>query len=140
MKDISESVYSNPIPQLGNLRRVPVRYRRILPLSLMKQYQCIVVGAERGILTVAITNRQNMAVIELLSKYTGQAIFPVLIEPNRMSLLIRRIERREQYKRILYAKRNQAKGIEIECYQYTLQRLQISSILMLVTAQKTRDS
>jgi hypothetical protein len=138
MKDISESVYSNPIPQLGTLRRVPIRYRRILPLTFMKQYQCIVVGAERGILTVAIADRQNMAVIELLSKYTGQAIFPVLIEPDRMSLLIRRIERREQYRRNIYSKRNQAKGIE--CYQYILQRLQISSILMLVTSQKTRSS
>jgi hypothetical protein len=140
MKDISESVYSNLIPQLGTLRRVPIRYRRILPLTIMKQYQCIVVGAERGILTVAIADRQNMAVLELLSKYTGQAIFPVLIEPNRMRLLIQRIERREQYRRILYSKRNQAKEIEIECYQYTLQRLQISSILMLVTSQKTRGS
>jgi hypothetical protein len=138
MKGISESVYGNPIPQLGTLRRVPIRYRRILPLTFMKQHQCIVVGAERGILTVAIADRQNMAVIELLSKYTGQAIFPVLIEPDRMRLLIRRIERREQYGRNIYSKRNQPKGIE--CYQYTLQRLQISSILMLVTSQKTRGS
>jgi hypothetical protein len=138
MKDISESVYSNPIPQLGTLRRVPIHYRRILSLTIMKQYQCIVVGAERGILTVAIADRQNLAVIELLSKYTGQAIFPVLIEPDRMRLLIQRIERREQYRRNIYSKRNQDKGIE--CYQYILQRLQISSILMLVTSQKTRGS
>src|SRR5690242_17868462 len=103
MKDISESVYSNPIPQLGTLRRVPIRYRRILPLTIMKQYQCIIVGAERGILTVAIADRQNKSVIELLSKYTGQAIFPVLIESDRMRLLIRRIERREQYRRNIYS-------------------------------------
>ena len=138
MKDISESVHSNPIPQLDTLRRVPIRYRRILPFTIMKQYQCIVVGAERGILTVAIADRQNMAVIELLTKYTGQAIFPVLIEPDRMRLLIRRIERREQYGRNIYSKRKQDKGIE--SYQYILQRLQISSILMLVTSQKKRGS
>jgi len=137
MKDISESEYGNPIPQLSVLRRVPMGYRQILPLTIMKRYQCIVVGAAHGVLTVAITDRQNMAVIESLSRYTGRAIFPVLIDPKRMSLLIQRIERCEQCRRIFYSKGKQAK--EIECYLYAQRRLQVGSILMFVTSQKTRD-
>ena len=76
MKDISESINRNPIPQLSVIRRVPMRYRQILPLTIMKRYQCIVVGAAQGVLTVAIADRQNMAVIASLSRYTGKAIFP----------------------------------------------------------------
>ncbi len=116
-----------------------MRYRQILPLTIMKQYQCIVVGAAQGVLTVAIADRQNMAVIESLSRYTRQAIFPVLIDPIRMRLLIRRIERGEQCRRrIFYSKGVQLK--DFECYQYTLRRLEASSILMLLTSQKARDS
>jgi hypothetical protein len=138
MKDISESINRNPIPQLSVIRRVPMRYRQILPLTIMKQYQCIVVGAAQGVLTVAITDRQNMAVIESVSRYTGKAIFPVLIDPNRMRILIQRIERSEQCRRrFFYSKRIQLK--EFECYLYTLRRLEASAILMLLTSQKARD-
>jgi hypothetical protein len=138
MNDFSESLDGNPIPQLSELRRAPLRYRHILPLTIMKRYQCIVVGAAKGKLTIAITDTQNMEVIESLSRYTGKAIFPVLIDPQRMHLLIQRIERGEQCSRNLYSKWKQAKGNA--CYLYTLQRLQISSILMLITSQKTRGS
>ena len=138
MKDISESVYCNPIPQLNIVRRVPMRYRRILPLTIVKQYQCIVVGAAPGVLTVALADRQNITVIKSLSRYTGQTIFPVLIDPQRMRLLIHRIERCEQYRQALCLKGKQAK--EIECYRYFLRRLQVGSILMLVTSHKPRAS
>ena len=136
MKDISESMYSNPIPQLSALRRIPMCYRRILPLRIMKQYQCIVVGAERGRLTVAIADERNMAVLELLSKYTGQAIFPVLIEPNRMRLLIRRIERGEQCNRYFYTMSTRLE--EGDCYRYTLRRYHISPIVMLLSSHIQR--
>ena len=96
MTDSSESLDANPIPQLSELRRAPLRYRHILPLTIMKRYQCIVVGAAKGKLTIAITDSQNMEVIESLSRYTGKTIFPVLIHPKRMQLLLQRIERREQ--------------------------------------------
>src|SRR5437762_14359702 len=129
MKDSSESLDGNPIPQLSELRRAPLRYRHILPLTIMKRYQCIVVGAAKGKLTIAITDTQNLEVIESLSRYTGKTIFPVLIDPKRMHLLLQRIERREQCRGNLSSKRNQAKGTE--CYQYSQQQLQIRSILML---------
>ena len=96
MNDFSENVDGNPIPQLSELRRAPWRYRHILPLTIMKQYQCIVVGAAKGKLTIAITDTQNMEVIETISKYTGKTILTVLINPKRMDLLIQRIERREE--------------------------------------------
>jgi type II secretion system (T2SS) protein E len=138
MNNNSESVLGKPIPQLSVLRRVPMRYRRILPLTIVKQYQCVVVGAAQSKLTVAISDWQNIAVIESLSRYTGQTIFPVLIDPKRMNLLIQRIERFEYYRQIFYSKGKQAD--EIECYLYALRRLQVDSILKLVTSQKTRDS
>jgi hypothetical protein len=139
MVSISDKINRNPIPQLRVIRRVPMRYRQILPLTIMKQYHCIVVGAAQGVLTVAITDRQNMAVIESLSRFTRRAIFPVLIDPNRMRLLIRRIERGEQCrKRIFYLKGVQLN--ELDCCLYTLRRLEASSIVMLLTSQKARDS
>src|SRR5438876_3819185 len=95
MTDSSESLDANPIPQLSELRHAPLRYRHILPLTIMKRHQCIVVGATQGKLTVAITDRQNMDVIETLSRYTGKTIFPVIIDTKRMHLLIQRIERCE---------------------------------------------
>ena len=91
MKDSADSVRGNLIPQLYVLRRVPMRYRRMLPLTIMKRFQCIVVGSAQGVLTVAITDQQNTSVIESLRSITGRAIFPVLIDPTRMRLLIQRV-------------------------------------------------
>ncbi len=47
------------IPRLWTLRRIPGRYRHLLPVAVMKRHQCVVVGGERGILTVAITEPKN---------------------------------------------------------------------------------
>src|SRR5258708_38762350 len=103
MKDIADSVRGSLIPQLYVLRHVPLRYRRMLPLPIMKRFQCMVVGSAQGVLTVAITDRQNPSAIESLRKITGQAIFPVLIDPPRMRLLIQRIDRCEQKMQAFYA-------------------------------------
>lgn len=138
MKDISESINRNPIPQLSVIRRVPMRYSHILPLTFMKQYQCIVVGAAQGVLTVAIADSQNLAVVESLSRYTRKAIFPVLIDPNRMRLFIQRIERGEQCRRFYFSKGVQLK--EFECYPNSLRRLQIGSIVVLLSSQMTKHS
>ncbi|HAG97845.1 MAG TPA: hypothetical protein DCL75_03040 [Ktedonobacter sp.] len=99
MKEIADSVRGSLIPQFCILRRVPLRYHHVLPLKVMKQHQCIVIGAAQGVLTVAITDRQNTAVIESLRRLTGHAIFPVLVGQASMRLLIRRIERCQQSKR-----------------------------------------
>ena len=83
------------IPRLWTLRRIPGRYQHLLPVAVMKRYQCVVVSGERGILTVAITEPKNIHVLNTLSWLLGYTIFPVLIDPMRMRLLIRRIERLE---------------------------------------------
>ena len=132
MKDIADNVRGSLIPELFLLRRVPMRYRRILPLSVMKQLQCIVVGSAPGILTVAITDRQNASIIDSLRRFTGQAIFPVLIDPTRMRLLIQRIERFEQSRSAFYSKAAR----KTEYYQYTMLRLQADSLVMVLSCQK----
>ncbi len=135
IKDISDMVRGSLIPQLFILRRAPMRYRHILPLNVMKKFQCIVVGSAPGVLTVAITDRQNTLVIESLRKITGQAIFPVLIDPTRMQLLIQRIERNEHRRNVFHARANRRSR---EYYQYSLLRLQLGSIVMLLSCKKTR--
>lgn len=92
----SYSVYEHMIiPRLVGLRRVPTRYRHVLPLSVMKTYQCVVVGGEPGALTVAVINRKNIALLKILGELIGYTIFPVLIEPGHLHLLIQRMERSE---------------------------------------------
>ena len=93
MRAMVPDVQGEVIPRLSNLRYVPMRYRHILPLQIMKRYRCVVIGAAQGVLTVAVSDPQNTRVLEVLSKYTRRAIFPVWVEPVRMQLLIRRIER-----------------------------------------------
>ncbi|SRR5438132_5910155 len=136
MKDIADNVRGSLIPELFVLRRVPMRYRRILPLILMKRLQCIVVGSAPGVLTVAITDRQNTSAIDSLRRLTGQAIFPVLIDPTRMRLLIQRIERFEQSRGAFYS-RAARDARKTEYYQYTMLRLRVDSIVMVLSCQKT---
>ena len=86
------------IPRLYILRRVPQQYHRVLPLNIMKRYQCIVVGDAQGVLTVAIANQEALTCMESIKKLTSRAVFPVLVDPARISLLIRRIERDERFR------------------------------------------
>jgi hypothetical protein len=94
------------IPRLNDVRRVPVRYQRVLPLPIIKRYQCVVLGGSANTLTVGITERENEALLDLLQVLTGATIFPVLVEPGRMRLLIARIERyqcfHKRYSRAYY--------------------------------------
>ena|SRR5438270_8211677 len=84
-------------PRLPIIRRVPTRYSSMLPLTLMKQWQCTVVGAARGVLTVAISDSRQVATSASLEIITGQRIFFVLVEPACMRLLISRLERYEHH-------------------------------------------
>jgi hypothetical protein len=103
----------------------------------MKQFQCIVVGSVPGVLTVAITDRQNTLVIESLKQFTGQAIFPVLIDPTRMRLLIQRIERNAYCWNAFNSKENQEPK-KTDYYQYSLLRFHVGSMVMFQLSQKTR--
>lgn len=84
-----------PVPQLRDIRRIRARYGDILPLSIMKQHRCAVIGAARGVLTVAVALPYRPQLVAMLTRLTGSIIFPVCIQPARMDLLLRRIERRQ---------------------------------------------
>ena len=104
LKTVKEmALHVNSLQELrfDTLRRVPLRYRRILPLCVMKQYQCVVVGATREELSVAFSARPGSSLIRMLGIVTGCHIFPVLTEPARMRLLIHRIEMYEQHRHAL---------------------------------------
>ncbi len=137
MQDIADKVRGNLIPQLFALRRVPMRYYRVLPLTVMKKFQCVVVGSAPGVLTVAITNRQSTLVIESLKKFTGQSIFPVLIDPAKMRLLIQRIERNE-HSRNAFHTRVKRSTRKLDYYQYSMLSIQFRSIIILLSSQKAK--
>lgn len=80
------------VPHLRALRRVSRRYWHCLPLHVMQRHQCIVVGGEQGILTVAMADCRQTHLLTYLQLLTGCAIFPVQVDPARVRLLIKRVE------------------------------------------------
>lgn len=86
------------IPRLHDVRRVGVRYQRMLPLSVIKEHQCVVLGATSHMLTLGIIERKDQRWLHYIEVLTGTAIFPVLVEPGRMRLLIARIERYQRFR------------------------------------------
>ena len=125
MKEMARSVNGYQMPRFNTVRRVPKRFRGLLPLKVMKQYHCVDVGGAHGALTVAFIDEQSAYVIEGLKKLTGQDIFPVLMKPIRMRLLLQRIEYCQQNKRLTRR----------SCYLY---RRSIRSMLTFYLAQQRR--
>src|ERR1700730_17879625 len=78
------------LPRLRDIRRVPVRYQQALPWPVVKYHQCVVLGATSHTLTVGVIEHKDEQWLSSLQALTGTAIFPVLIEPERMRLLIAR--------------------------------------------------
>lgn len=105
-KSRTERGHSDFLPRLHDVRRVPVRYQRTLPWQVVKYHQCVVLGATSHIVTVGVIERKDEQWLSFLQALTGTAIFPVLVEPERMRLLIARIERyqrfRQRYSRASY--------------------------------------
>ncbi len=94
-------VQSELVPKFCDVRRVPLVYAQVLPLAITRRYQCIVLGASRNILTVGITGNVDSALLDFLQVVTGAtAIFPVLIDAQRMRLLITRLEHGQQFRRL----------------------------------------
>jgi Type II secretion system (T2SS), protein E, N-terminal domain len=81
-----------------SVRWIPLHYRRLLPWRVMKRYRCMVVGSARGVLTVAFDERPHPTVLTGLRRLTGQAIFPVLVRPKRMHLLLQRAAFCQRYR------------------------------------------
>jgi len=98
--------HSDFLPRLHDVRRVPVRYQQTLPWQVIKYHQCVVLGATSQTLTVGVIEHKDEQWLSFLQALTGTAIFPVLVEPERMRLLIARIERyqrfRQRYSRAYY--------------------------------------
>lgn len=86
------------IPRLHRLRRVPTRYRSVLPLPVMQRYRCLVIGSANGILTLAVSDPLDIRVLVSLCYLTGQEIFPVFVDATRLRLLLQRLERDVQMK------------------------------------------
>ena len=128
MKEFAESDRSSLIPHFSALRRVPTRYQQILPLPIMKRYQCLVVGSAPGVLTVAITDQHKTAMLQTLQQFTGHAIFPVLIDPGRMRLILQRMERCDQYKSGFSSLAGRGPW-NAHAYRRTLLHLQLASIV-----------
>ena len=126
-QEMAYGVQGYTIPRLFTLRRVSERYQQILPLGVMKRYQCVVVSGARKMLTVAITDYRYVHIFKPLSKLTGCAIFPVLVDPARMRLLIRRIERAK------YKERNASSHLS------AIHRQQMHSMLMLLTSPRKKQ-
>lgn len=127
---MEETVHDRHIrlmPRFRSLRRVPTPYRDVLPLKMMMQHQCLVVGATQDMLTVAITDRQDISILTLLSKLTGRTIFPVLVDPVRMHLLIQRIDRYQHNRG------------NVSDYLLYLHRLQVKAMVTPFTYQDTRQ-
>jgi len=127
LKKVVLDVDNYVFPRFDTLRWVPIRYRKLLPLSVMKRYQCIVIGAAQGRLTVAITDPLDLSIIESLQHLTRRTIFPVLIAPERMRQLIQHIEYCEQHK----------KAVMRLCYQ---PRLQIRALVVMVAMLLGREN
>ena len=125
MKEMACSVNGYQMPRFDSVRRVPKHFRGLLPLEVMKRYHCVVLGSDYGVLTVAFTGEQSAYVIEKLKKLTGRDIFPVLVNPIRMRLLLQRVEYCQQYK--VLSRR--------PCYLY---RRPIRSMLIFYLAQQRR--
>jgi len=102
-------------------------YRHVLPLKVMMRHQCLVVGATQDTLTVAITDQQDISILTLLSKLTGRTIFPVLVDPVRMHLLIQRIDRYQ------HSRDN------VSDYLLYLHPLQVKSMVMPFTYRDTKQ-
>jgi Type II secretion system (T2SS), protein E, N-terminal domain len=84
------------IPRLFSLRHVSRRYYQIVPLEVMKRYQCVVIGRAPGMLTVAIADPQSIDIFSKLCQLTGCQLFPVLADPFQISHLLKKIERTER--------------------------------------------
>ncbi|HZU70454.1 MAG TPA: hypothetical protein VFA09_24495 [Ktedonobacteraceae bacterium] len=105
MKNMADTGHDKAIPYYNTLRRIPERYRETLSLSLMKQYQCVVIGSARGVVTVAISDHEDISILETMSRLLGRSIFPVLVSPVTIRLVIRRFEHYQRSKARIFGQR-----------------------------------
>jgi hypothetical protein len=110
------------IPRFYSLRRISRECSSILPLEVMKRYQCVVVGLTGRTLTLAIIHPRYLFLCKVISKLTGYTVFPVYVEPIRVRLLLQRIERAEQ-------RRLAIRALAFHHYAYVLHAKSITLLL-----------
>jgi len=71
------------IPYLSLLpRKLPRCVQQLVDPKLAQELNCYPLGRERNMLTVAMLNPQDLAVLDRLRQETGFHIFPVLTHPH----------------------------------------------------------
>ena len=77
------------VPYLAPPHSIPTSVRNLLPQEVMEQLQCLPVGRERNVLTVALADPTNREVLFRLEQMTGMSIFPVMTDPDVLKALAR---------------------------------------------------
>jgi hypothetical protein len=98
LKEMAHIARKGPLPRFPTLRYIPLRYRRWLSLQLARRYQCLVIGAAQDVLTVAVSSPHEDSFYIFLEQLTGHTIFPVLVEPATLRLLLKRLEQQQLFR------------------------------------------
>ena len=78
------------LPHLAFLNHYPpLRLFHLFPYALAQQYQCVPVGVERSVLTIATSKRLEPGVIAHLQEATQRAIFQVYCEMSIIDDVLR---------------------------------------------------
>ncbi len=73
------------VPYLSLLpKKLPRYIQQLVDPKLAQELHCFPIGRERNMLTVAMVNPQDAAVLDRLQRETGLHIFPVLTHPNAL--------------------------------------------------------
>lgn len=90
----SDSALLPRLPHLAYLTHYPsLRLFHLFPYTLACQYQCVPVGAERGVLTLATCQRLKAAAVAHLQAETQRTIFQVYCEMSIIEDVLRYWER-----------------------------------------------
>jgi hypothetical protein len=77
------------VPYLAPPQSIPTSVRNLLPPEVMERLQCLPVGRERNVLTVALADPTDREVLRRLEQMTGMTIFPVMTDPDVLKSLAR---------------------------------------------------
>jgi hypothetical protein len=77
------------VPYLAPPQSIPTSVRNLLPPEVMEHLQCLPVGRERNVLTVALADPTDREVLRRLEQMTGMTIFPVMTDPDVLKSLAR---------------------------------------------------
>jgi hypothetical protein len=82
------------VPYLSPPQHIPSSVRNLLPLEVMRQFQCLPIGRDRNSLTVALADPTDRGALHRLEEITGLTIFPVMTDPEALEALARPVRSR----------------------------------------------